>query len=69
MDLLTFDNVYFQYQQGLIDEVFWQNIRARFKRFMRNPRVRAVHLNTATLLPVQEVLQVLVAEIENEIPE
>lgn len=66
MDLLTFDNVYFQYQQGLITEEFWQNIKEVYKQRLRNPRSRAVLLNTATLLPVQELLLELVAEIDNE---
>lgn len=66
MDLLTFDNVYFQYQQGLIAEEFWHNIKELWKQRLRNPRSRAVLLNTAKLLPVQELLLELVAEIDNE---
>ena len=66
LDLLSFDNLYFQYEQGLLTEEFWFNLRDMYKDRLRNPRVRAIYANTSTLLPVQKLLEELVIEIENE---
>ena len=66
MDLITFDNVYFQYQQNLITEEFWSNLKGLYLRSMRDPYERSIRLNTAIVLPASEVIAELALEIENE---
>lgn len=64
LSILGYDNIYFQYQQGLIDENTWQHFREQIKGAMTaDPELtRAIYLNNAraTLLPV-------VQEIRDEI--
>ena len=66
MDLLTFDNVYYQYQQGLLDVEFWMGLRDLYKQRLTDPRIRKLTLNTAVLLPVQKIISEVVIEIDNE---
>lgn len=58
LSILGYDNIYFQYQQGLLDEKTWQHFRGQIKGAMiADPElIRAIYLNNAraTLLPVVE---------------
>lgn len=64
LSILGYDNIYFQYRQGLMDEETWQHFREQIKRSMtRDPELTsAIYLNNAraTLLPV-------IQKIRNEI--
>ncbi|MDX1515239.1 MAG: hypothetical protein R3288_00290 [Woeseiaceae bacterium] len=64
--IIGYDSVYFQYQQGLLDEELWNNLRYTMKRSMaRDELTRAVYERYArpTIRPViEEVLR----EIESE---
>jgi len=68
LNLYQYDNLYFQYQQGLLDEQFWQRARTRLKIGMRNENsyARYVYPATSVLLPISAVLDELLAEIEDE---
>lgn len=64
--IIGYDSVYFQYQQGLLDEELWNNLRSNLKRGMAQEELsRAVfeHHARSTIRPViEEVLR----EIESE---
>lgn len=64
LSLVQFDNLYFQYQQGLLEEGFWNGARRTMKNGMREPFTRAIYeLQAARLTPV---VRELLAEIESE---
>jgi hypothetical protein len=59
--IIGYDNIYFQYQQGLIGESSWQHFREQIKRAIKRDSelTRTIYLKHArsTLLPiVQEIL-------------
>ena len=66
LSIIGYDSVYFQYQQGLLDEEIWNQLRFFLKRRMaRDELSRAVFQNHArtTIRPiVEEVLR----EVESE---
>ncbi len=64
LNYISYDNLYFQYQQGLLPEIFWSGARLALKRDLRQPIPRAVYTNMSR--PIQLVTQELIAEIENE---
>ena len=61
LGLYQADNLYFQYQQGLLDEEFWQISRDNVKESLRDSFVREVYLDS--YLPIREVL----LEIDSEL--
>lgn len=63
--VVAFDNNYFQYQQGLLDEGFWQSLREDFKGSLRHPFAQA-YVHT---IPVSEATQYLIADLLNEVDE
>lgn len=67
LSILGYDNIYFQYQQGLIDENTWQGFRARIKSAMvYDPELtRAVYLRQARAT-IRPVILEISREIDSE---
>ena len=66
LQIVGYDNLYFQYKQGLIDELTWQGLRSNLKRSMSYSELTSdVFLQgaRATLRPVVEEIY---KEIESE---
>ena len=70
LSIIGYDSVYFQYQQGLLDEDTWNGLRSAMKNNMaRNDLARAVYTRYArrTLRPViEEILREIEAERESQ---
>ena len=70
LSIIGYDSVYFQYQQGLLDEELWKHLRAALKNNMaRHDLTRVVYARYArsTLRPViEEILLEIEAERESE---
>lgn len=64
--IIGYDSVYFQYQQGLLDEELWNNLRSNLKRAMAQDELsRAVferHARSTIRPVVEEVLREIEAE-------
>ena len=66
LDIIGYDNVYFQYQQGLLDEDLWQQLRSALKRAMaRDDLTRAVYERYARTT-IRPVIEEILREIETE---
>ena len=65
MGLLAFDNLYYQYKQGLLDEESWLTFREILKRRMINEEV-TMHLATIERRLIAEVVNEILEEIELE---
>jgi hypothetical protein len=70
LSIIGYDSVYFQYQQGLLDEELWNDLRSRMKDQMaQNDLMRAVYRRSArnTLRPViEEILREIETERESQ---
>jgi hypothetical protein len=70
LSITGYDSVYFQYQQGLLDEELWNLLRSAMKRNMaQQDLTRAVYARYArsTLRPVvEEILREIEAERESQ---
>jgi len=70
LSVLGYDSVYFQYQQGLLDEETWNGLRSALKNGMANfPLTRAVYVSQArrNLRPVvDEIVREIEAERESQ---
>ncbi len=64
--LITFDNLYYQYEQGLLDGSFWLEAREAVKTVLRDPIVKELYTNGLLAYPIDPVIRELVAEIERE---
>lgn len=65
--VIGYDNVYFQYQQGLLDEEMWNELRNGMKRGMaRDELTRAVFQQRARTT-IRPVVEELIREIESEL--
>ena len=66
LSIIGYDSVYFQYQQGLLDEELWNGLRATLKRSMAQDELtRAIsqrHARTTLRPVIEEILR----EIESE---
>lgn len=66
LDIVGYDNLYFQYQQGLLDEGAWNHHRSTLKRAMfEDELVRAVYQHYARST-IQPVLEEISREIESK---
>lgn len=64
--IIGYDSVYFQYQQGLIDEELWNGLRTTLKRSMvRNELSRAIYQSHART-NLRPVIEEILREIESE---
>ena len=64
--IIGYDSVYFQYQQGLLDEELWNGLRATLKRSMaRDELSRAIYQRQARTT-IQPVIEEILREIESE---
>lgn len=54
LGLYQADNLYFQYQQGLLDEEFWRISRNRVEEALQDDFARDVYLDS--YLPIREVI-------------
>ena len=64
--IIGYDSVYFQYQQGLLDEDMWNQLRSGIKRNMtRNELSRAVYQQRARTT-IQPIVEEVLREIESE---
>ena len=66
LSIIGYDSVYFQYQQGLLDEELWQGLRSTLKgRMARNDMVGVLYSRFArsTIRPeIEEILREIEAE-------
>ncbi len=63
LELLGFDNVFYQYKHGLIDENYWVTVRAAIRDYVQNdPLRKAVY--SSNFYPIQEVVQEILNELE-----
>lgn len=66
LDIIGYDSVYFQYQQGLLDEEVWKQLRTSMKLTMaRDELTRAVYERHARST-IRPVVKELLHEIESE---
>ncbi len=66
LDIIGYDSVYFQYQQGLLDKDMWSQLRAGMKRVMaRDELTRTVYERHARST-IRPVVEELLREIESE---
>ena len=64
--IIGYDNVYFQYRQGLLDEELWNKLRSTIKRSMaRDELTRAVYERYARAT-IQPIIKEILLEIESE---
>jgi hypothetical protein len=64
--IIGYDSVYFQYQQGLINEESWNLLRTNLKKTMaRNKLVRAIYTRYARSI-LRPVIEEILREIELE---
>ena len=64
--IIGYDSVYFQYQQGLLDEELWNGLRATLKRSMaQNELSRVIYERHARPI-LQPVIEEILREIESE---
>ena len=66
--LVTWDNYYFQYQQGFMEEEAWAAFRYRFKASLRESYMRDVYLSDPLVWrkSLQDLCNELLAEIDAE---
>ena len=62
LGLIHFDNIYYQYNQGLLDEAFWQGSLLVIESMMNNPLNRAVWVNDVFRRPIIDVVEELTKE-------
>ncbi len=60
--LVHFDNLYFQYDQGLLDEAFWQSSLGVVESMLNNPQTRAVWVNEGLRRPIMDLVDNLILE-------
>ena len=66
LSIIGYDTVYFQYNQGLLDEELWSGLRGSLKRGMaRNELTRAAYAHHARAT-IKPVIEELLREIESE---
>lgn len=61
-----FDAIYFQYAQGLLEEEVWLAILNSMEGGIQDPIVRATWENHNPRLPLSDILEELILELENE---
>lgn len=66
LDIIGYDSVYFQYQQGLLDEQMWSQLRAGMKRAMLRDELTKVIYERHARSTVRPVVEEVVREIELE---
>ena len=59
---LHFDNLYFQYQQGLISDVYWEDAEVVIRRQVEDPFTRAVYSTAAG--PLRVLIRDIMTELE-----
>jgi len=60
--LVHFDNLYYQYDQGLLDEAFWQSSLSVVESILNNPQARAVWVNGGLRRPIMDIVDNLILE-------
>lgn len=66
LSILGYDSVYYQYQQGLLDEETWNGLRSSLKNSMANsPLARAVYKSQARA-HLRPVVEEILREIDTE---
>ncbi len=66
LSIIGYDSVYYQYQQGLLDEETWNGLRMSLKNGMANyPLIKAVYENQARR-NLRPVIEEIIREIEAE---
>jgi hypothetical protein len=66
--LTTFDNYYYQYQHGFMEEESWAAFRYRLKKFLRDESARSVYTDEPQRwrTPFQLLCGELITELEGE---
>lgn len=66
ISLVDFENQYYQYQSGLLDESYWMQTRQELKLTLTNNTVeQRLHLNQARTEQYRALVELLVDEINN----
>ena len=61
------DNLYYQYQQGLLSEEFWDSVENFMQlRIRQNPMVRAIYTNRRIETELDSVIRNIVSELDSE---
>ena len=63
LDYLELERIHFRYNQGLIDQDYWNGAKATLKSFLTEPFRRAVFLSRGSRL--SETVNELIEEIDN----
>lgn len=66
LDIIGYDSVYFQYQQGLLDEELWNQLRAGMKRIMARDELTRVVYERHARSTIRPVIEEVLREIELE---
>ena len=65
LSLLQFDNLYFQFQQGLLEEAYWNSARRTVKRWVtEDPFTRAIFPTLGQR--VHPIVVEVISELEDE---
>ena len=64
--IIGFDSVYFQYQQGLIEEEMWNELRTGMKRSMASDELTRAIFQSRARTTIRPVVEELIREIESE---
>ncbi|MFT7470152.1 MAG: hypothetical protein ACI8XU_000040 [Kiritimatiellia bacterium] len=62
LGFLDHDEVYYQYQQGLLPQVYWDGAKQALAKYLKDPFKRAVILDQAA--PLQTIVSELLQEID-----
>lgn len=62
INLLDYDNQYYQYRLGLFDESYWQGTRESLKRTLRNPVYKAYFLEETRSAVFRDLVEELINE-------
>ena len=66
LDIIGYDSVYFQYQQGFLDEELWNQLREGMKRAMARDELTRVIYERRARSTIRPVVEELLREIETE---
>jgi len=64
--IIGYDSVYFQYQQGLLDEEMWNELRSSMKRGMARDELKREVYKRRARITIRPVVEEVLREIESE---
>ena len=66
LQIVGYDNLYFQYKQGLLDEVTWTGLRSSLKSSMVNSKLTRDVFYYGARATIKPVIDEILKEIESE---